>query len=158
MPKGMIILTTLGLLAVVGWASWALCASETGRVARLKIRLFSIGFPELLEYESIRSAARIWHEAFNPRISVWTIRGFAPSMAICLVVAFAFDWPTAALVAPFLFFPAIITLGLVLDRRRIRESLRHALLFKGIRLCPCGYNLRDNRSGICPECGAATSA
>ncbi len=39
-------------------------------------------------------------------------------------------------------------------REDIRRRLRTELVRKSIPVCiPCGYNLKGNVSGICPECG-----
>ncbi len=40
-------------------------------------------------------------------------------------------------------------------RRRVRAFLRQCLCENGVPMCiPCGYDLRGNTTGICPECGA----
>ncbi|MCB9853189.1 MAG: hypothetical protein H6819_08850 [Phycisphaerales bacterium] len=154
MSKPWIIAGIVLAVFVFGFFTWALGEAKTGRVAQLKIRFFSIWFPELREFTSLRVAARNWHDIFLPRVSVWLIRGFVPWLAITLAVIFLSGWQQIAIVAPILFFPVVIAVALTVDRKRIREHLRLGLLFKGVRLCTCGYNLRDNQSGICPECGA----
>ena len=42
-------------------------------------------------------------------------------------------------------------------RRRLRARERRNQHLRSLDLCPsCGYNLRGNVSGVCPECGTPT--
>jgi len=44
-------------------------------------------------------------------------------------------------------------------RARCRRFLREQLLLRGIPVClNCGYSLRGNESGVCPECGVVPGA
>ena len=54
----------------------------------------------------------------------------------------------------FMFCLACPGIGLWSMRRHTRRHLRVQLAKKGIPVCiPCGYNLKGNASGVCPECG-----
>ena len=60
-------------------------------------------------------------------------------------------------------FPLVLPLLLLLSypllwRRRARRQLRERLVTLGIAVClKCGYNLKGNVSGRCPECGTLTA-
>jgi len=47
------------------------------------------------------------------------------------------------------------SVGFWASRIRLQNQLRLALRDQGIPIClKCGYNLYENHSGICPECGS----
>ncbi len=57
---------------------------------------------------------------------------------------------------PLIYMLYLVGFGIAIwfTRRDIRRRLRAQLAKKGIPVCiPCGYNLTDNESGVCPECG-----
>lgn len=62
------------------------------------------------------------------------------------------EWPVLVY---FGFCCGLVGFGFVLlARRRIRVSLRNQLNTQGIPVCVhCGYDLRGQKDGRCPECG-----
>jgi hypothetical protein len=53
--------------------------------------------------------------------------------------------------------PASVWAANIAFRRPIQRALRRELVSQGVPICiPCGYDLRGNVSGRCPECGVPT--
>ena len=124
-------------------------------------------YPELDHFESRQAG----HDALRRAkwATIW--RSWPVLLYYCFILAIAAVGP---FVLPFLGVPLLwrsrTRLGLlvfvivsvshvaVLSRHRIRRNLRQQLAVRGQPICvPCGYDLTGNESGVCPECGTATS-
>jgi predicted Zn-ribbon and HTH transcriptional regulator len=55
------------------------------------------------------------------------------------------------------FWP-LVTLLMSLPAANAAGRIRRVLRIRPDHCATCGYNLTGNRSGICPECGAACKA
>jgi hypothetical protein len=141
------------LWAVLGWelpGSYAgLKSSDSYWVKR---------YPELAALESPRERARVLERAYN--WANWRSCWFTVPLFIgaSLLIPTLFDL-TRKFRLPFvspaiLVFPMVIWLQFRITRRPVRRHLRKQLCEKGIPFCiECGYDLKGNESGRCPECG-----
>ncbi|MCB9853188.1 MAG: hypothetical protein H6819_08845 [Phycisphaerales bacterium] len=143
-------LTTISLTAVF---FWTLTRAKGGLAQRCLVRFFSIWFPELRAFGSTREAIDNWQYHFKDELKSCLLFFCIPYLVLMWVVLKFTQSHVVGFVAVFLYVPLTAFVVLAAKRAEIRYVLRRDLHFAGVRLCPCGYNLRDNESGICPECG-----
>ena len=121
-------------------------------------------FPELLRFPSPALRKRAWKRAEHDLL-FWPPSWVVPLGALGALVATEYllpelgvPGPTRHRVSNVLFFVVIFLSGAGpwVFRRRIQRSLRHELCEIGQSVCvKCGYDLRSNTAGICPECGTS---
>lgn len=128
-------------------------------IRSLRVRLYGVLLPELREVFSLSTQAQCLDRALAE--NEWRLVWARVKVGILLLpsyIAFLFlfkhhSWSDSIWIA--IGVIGIVDLcGRVLARKAIARSLRRAICEHGIALClECGYNLRGNVSGLCPECG-----
>lgn len=125
-------------------------------------------FPELVHFEDyatrqreLKAASKSILRQFHRQLAlVVFLIGSAAALGLLIVnLKFLFGPNTSLLggVASGICGGASAVMGNLLYRKPIRVILRNRLNEIGVPICVgCGYDLRGNTSGVCPECGRVT--
>lgn len=118
-------------------------------------------FPELSRFENAAQARVAWNSALSRVATGYAFAVVVGSAAWLVVLAAYFEaWSrrgvgsTLLSLSPLLIFLLIWPIVIWLLRHRIQRSLREQLAKSGVSTCiECGYDLRAQHEGKCPECG-----
>jgi len=125
------------------------------------VRMTSFVVPELHLLKDADEQIRACENCLKVIHRKWRFVGAAMSISVFLGIFIYYRLSLLVNVSPMILPGALIVwvaltflAPLWLCRNSMRRSIREHLNASGIRLClDCGYNLKGNVSGICPECG-----